>query len=68
MLCLTHNIIQENNDDEDGYSCCSSDCITEQQDLIQLYLPYSVKEYADALLPVGLIGELLSPRAGKPRF
>jgi hypothetical protein len=67
MLCLTDNIIQENNDDEDGCSC-SRGCITEQQDLIQLYLPYSVKEYADALLPVGLIGELLSPRAGKPRF
>ena len=67
MLCLPHSIIQENNDDED-WLICSSDCITGQQDLIQLYMPYSVKEYADALLPVGLIGELLSPRAGKPRF
>jgi len=66
MLCLSTSIQESNNDDEDGSN--NSQYFAAQQDLIQLYLPVTVNEYAEPLLPVGLIEVLLSPRAGKPRF
>jgi hypothetical protein len=66
MLCISTSIPESSNDDEDGNKNYQD--YTTQQDLIQVYLPTSVNEYAEPLLPVGLIGELLSPRAGKPRF
>jgi hypothetical protein len=64
MLGTTQSFTESSNDDEDGDNFNTK----QQTDLVHLYKAFAVKEYADALIPSGLIGELLSPRAGKKRF